>query len=80
MVEFTRENAAYFDLGPRELQLVALIEEGYNRHAIARKMGLTPDTVRQYTSRLCEDYDCPGYLLPDKIRERAAKENLSDGR
>ena len=74
------DNCDAYGLTARQAEMVNLVERRFNRAAIAAHLGISTQTVRDVLGGMCDYYDCPGYLLPDKIRERAAKENLSDGR
>ena len=72
MIAFNPENADYFHLSHRETLIVALIEKGHNRAAIADQLGIAKQTIRDMIGDLCEDYGCPTHKLPERIREEAA--------
>jgi DNA-binding CsgD family transcriptional regulator len=44
-------------LSPRELEIVKLTMRGYSTHSIARRLGLTDGTVKNYKHRLYEKLD-----------------------
>lgn len=52
------------DLSVRERQVVGLLADGYDRHSIAEELGLSPDTIRTYIRRLCEEFGVPSAQLP----------------
>jgi len=67
MTQFTVENADRLGLDAREVLIVALIEQGFGRKEIARKMGIAEQTVRTRIWELCAYYDCRSRDLPEKI-------------
>jgi DNA-binding NarL/FixJ family response regulator len=77
-ISFTIENADYFEMNHREVQIVGLIEKGYGRYDIARTMGISAQTIRDYIAALCEDYDCRTHDLPATIRKVTLEGGLSE--
>lgn len=51
-------------LTPQQRDVVTLIAEGLTRWAIAERLGVNENTVRQHIRVLCEKYDCPMRDLP----------------
>jgi DNA-binding NarL/FixJ family response regulator len=49
--------AAYLGLTAREAEVAALLLEGLNRGAVARRLGRAPGTVRVYIDRLFRKLD-----------------------
>lgn len=52
-------------LTPQKVQIVELIAAGLTRWAIAERLGINENTVRQYVRALCKQYDCPMRDLPE---------------
>lgn len=51
-------------LTPEEGRIIELTAQGLTRWAIAERMGVNENTVRQYIRALCERYNCPMRDLP----------------
>jgi DNA-binding CsgD family transcriptional regulator len=52
-----------------EQEIVDLVDEGLTRWAIAERLDLNENTVRQYIRNLCQRYNCPMRDLPAAVKE-----------
>ena len=52
-------------LTPQEEQVIELIAAGLTRWAIAERLGVNENTVRQHIRALCTRYNCPMRDLPE---------------
>ncbi len=59
--EFARNDAAIRSLGlsPRECEILALLASGQSNKALARTLGISPNTVKTHVARIFEKLEVP---------------------
>jgi len=68
-----------YGLNKRQAEIVNLIEQRFNRAAIAAHLGISKQTARDEIGGMCDFYDCRAQDLPVLILGFVHAENLRDG-
>lgn len=71
-------NCAAYGLNKRQAEIVNLIEQRFNRAAIAAHLGISKQLARDVIGGMCDFYDCRAHDLPMLVLGFVPAENPRD--